>query len=309
MKTVLAADLGGTKCRVALLAEDLSTLGAKVVPTPSDQDTFIALLETEFRGLLELERPADWAAPTAIGIGAAGVIAKDLSSIIYSPNLPLAGVDLSAHFRSKLGLPLFMVNDGRASALGEWRFGDAAGSDPLLVLFFGTGIGIGLIVDGKPYEGHANAAGEIGHVLHRPGGRRCPCGRDGCYEAYCGGGPIEQRAGQDLCMPPESAARWRIDQIVAQARDRGDAGAQAILDDASLAAGSLVASLCTLLNPSAVVLGGGVLKGWPDLRQLIEAYVRDFCAEIITRDLVFAPSRLESDAILWGAAELTGAFR
>lgn len=309
MKTVLAADLGGTKCRVALLAEDLSTLGAHAVPTPPDRETFLATLEFEFRALLELERPAEWAAPTAIAIGAAGVIAKDLTSIIYSPNLPLAGVDLSAHFRNKVGLPTYLVNDGRASALGESRFGDAAGCDPLLVLFFGTGIGIGLIVEGKPYEGHANAAGEIGHVLHRPDGRRCPCGRKGCYEAYCGGGPIEQRASQDLGTPPEDAERWRIDRIVAQARDAGDPRAQAILDDAVLAAGSLVASLCTLLNPAAVVLGGGVLKGWPALHQSIEDHVRDCCATIITKDLVFAHSKLESDAVLWGAAEVTGAFR
>jgi len=309
MKTVLAADLGGTKCRFALLAEDLSTLGAREVPTPGDQESFLATLDAEFQTLSGMERPAGWDAPTAIGIGAAGVIAKDLSSIVYSPNLALAGVDLSERLQRKIGLPTRMINDGRASALGEWRFGAAAGSDPLLVLFFGTGIGIGLIVGGQPFEGHGNAAGEIGHVLHRPGGRRCPCGREGCYEAYCGGGPIEDRAMQELGAPPGQADRWRMDRIVALAEGEGDPRAQAILEDAGLAAGSLVASLCTLLNPAAVVLGGGVLKGWPGLTDVIQDYTRGFCAKIITEDLAFVRSKLESDAILWGAAEVTGAFR
>ena len=129
MKTVLAADLGGTKCRFALLAEDLSTLGARDVPTPSDQASFLATLDEEFQALSALERPAGWDAPSAIGIGAAGVISKDRSSIIYSPNLDLAGVDLSERLQSKVGLPTRMVNDGRASALGEWRFGEAAGTN------------------------------------------------------------------------------------------------------------------------------------------------------------------------------------
>jgi glucokinase len=308
MKTVLAADLGGTKCRLALLAEDLTVLSAREVPTSLDRAQFLAALESEFRSLLALDLPAGWLAPSAIGIGAAGVISKDLSSVVYSPNLPLGGLDVARHFRDALGLPTSLINDGRASALGEARFGAAAGCDPLLVLFFGTGIGVGLVVDGRPYEGHINAAGEIGHVLHRPSGRRCPCGREGCYEAYCGGGPMQQRALEDLGAPPAGTEKWRIDDIVARAQAAGDPAAQAILADAALAAGSLAATLCTLLNPAAVVLGGGVLKGWPALPQAIEAYVRGFCAEIITKDLVFTASKLESDAILWGAAEVTGEF-
>ena len=306
MKTVLAADLGGTKLRVALLAEDLSTHGVCEVPTPADRESFLAVLEGQLAGLQRSERPAGWEAPSAIGVGTAGVITKDQRSVVYAPNLPLDGLDVAERFERTLGLPTRLINDGRASALGEYRFGQAKGQDPLLVLFFGTGIGIGLIVNGKPYEGHGNAAGEVGHVQYQQGGYRCPCGRDGCYEAYCGGGPMVARAAERLGAAPNGASKWRVGDLVALYDT--EPIARQILDEARAAAGALVASLCTLLNPAAVVLGGGVLKGWTELRGHIEADVRARCASILTKDLAIVPSELESDAILWGAADVTGAF-
>lgn len=307
MKTVLTGDLGGTKCRFALLAEDLSVHAARKVDTPEDQAMFAKMLDDEFGAVLESDLPDGWEPPTAIGIGTAGVITEDAKSVVYAPNLHLDGVDVAARMLAKHGLETTLINDGRASALGEYRHGFAKGKDPLLVLFYGTGIGIGLVVDGKPYGGATNAAGEIGHVLHLPDGRLCPCGRRGCYEAYCGGRPMVERAGVELGDPPDGFARWTVGAIVSAAGD--NEAAQAILDDAEVAAGSMVQSLCTLLNPGAVVLGGGVLQGWPDLCQRIEERVRSWCAGIITEELEFVASKGESDAILWGAAEATGVFQ
>jgi glucokinase len=306
MKTVLTGDLGGTKCRFAVLAEDLSVHAARRVPTPVDGPSFLAMLDDEIAALLATELPAGWEPPRAIGIGTAGVITEDASSVVYAPNLHLDGDDVAGRMEARHGLQTTLINDGRASALGEHRHGFAKGKDPLLVLFYGTGIGIGLVVDGKPYAGSTNAAGEIGHVPHIAGGRTCPCGRRGCYEAYCGGRPMVERAAREVGDPPAGFDRWTVGAIVAAAA--ADDSAQAILDDAELAAGSMVQSLCTLLNPEAVVLGGGVLQGWPELRGRIEERVRSWCAGIITRELEFVASRGESDAILWGAAEATGAF-
>lgn len=308
MKTVLTGDLGGTKCRFALLAEDLSVHAVRQVPTPTDRAVFLRTLDEELSAIVAAARPAGWEAPAALGIGTAGVITKDADAIVYAPNLPLDGYALADHLEGGLGLKTTLINDGRASALGEYRYGYAAGRDPLLCLFFGTGIGIGWVVNERPYEGHTNAAGEVGHVLHLPGGRLCPCGRNGCYEAYCGGRPMVERAAVELGDPAGGTAsgKWTVGGIVAAASH--SAAAKAILDDAKRAASVLVASLCTLLNPGAVVLGGGILKGWPALRGEIESFVRAFCANIITTELAFVESKGESDAILWGAADATGAF-
>lgn len=303
MRSVLAADLGGTKCRFALVTEDLRVLGARKVPTAQDRGQFLSTMEAVLRAVA-VERHDGVDPPCALGVGTAGVVTRVTSAIRYAPNLPLDGFPLGEHLSAALGLPTSVLNDGRASALGEYRHGFAAGANPLLVLFFGTGVGIGLIVDGKPYEGASSAAGEIGHTLHRPRGRKGPNGRQGTFEAYCGGGPMGERARAELGPPPGDSAKWNVAQIQSAA-EHDDRAAQ-ILAEAETAATTLVANACTLLNPEAVVLGGGLLQGWPALRTAITSFVHAWCAPAVTDGLRFVASRGESDAILWGAAEATG---
>lgn len=305
MRTVLAGDLGGTKCRFALVGEDFAVHAVQHVPTRRERGPF---LEAMAQALVAIraQLPAGCEAPSAAGFGAAGVIPRDGRSIERAPNLPLDGFPLADWVETQLGLPAVLLNDGRASAWGEWLRGHAAGANPLLCLFFGTGVGIGLIVDGRPYAGSTNAAGEIGHTTFRPGGARCPCGGDGHFEAYCGGRAITERAHEQLGGPTGRA--WTVGDVVAAAAEGGPSGAaaRAILDEAELAACTLVANACTLLNPAAVVLGGGVLAGWPHLAGRIEAHVRAHTGPSIHGSLRFVPTLGGSDAILWGAAAATG---
>jgi glucokinase len=302
VRTVLAADLGGTKCAFAIVDAAERVHGLRQARTPREREPLLAAIASELGGLRNAV-PPDLEPPGAVGIGTAGVVRADQSTIEYAPNLAFDGFDLGGHVRAEFGLPCSVINDGRASAVGEWKRGELAGRDPMLVLFFGTGIGIGLIAGGRPYGGADNAAGEIGHTIHVPGGRRCVCGRLGCYEAYCGGRPIGMRALAELGAPPAGGA-WDVAMLRAVGRE--DPRAAAILADAETAAGALVASACTLLNPAAVVLGGGVLGAWPELFESIETTTRRWCAPIVTRGLRFARSRLGSGAILVGAAAATG---
>jgi glucokinase len=312
MKTVLAGDLGGTKCRFALVSADFGVHAAVQVPTVRERGPFLAAMDTAVATVLA-NRPAGLEPPVAAAFGTAGVIPHQGDTIDYAPNLPLDKFPLAPHVRQRFGLPTTLINDGRASAWGEYLRGDAAGRDPLLCLFFGTGIGIGLIVDGKPFQGVANAAGEIGHNTFRPGGRPCPCGGFGHFEAYGSGRAITDRAHVEVGDPPPGSPEgvWTVGSVV-QTAAAGDPRraetARAILADAEQAATVLVANLCTLLNPSAVVLGGGMLTGWPALAPRIEAHVRATTRPLIHRGLLFAASRGGSDAILWGAAAATGAL-
>lgn len=303
MRTVVAGDLGGTKCRFALIDETLGVHGAVRIDTSRDRATFLQRLQDAVQQVLAA-RPPGCEPPTAFGIGTAGVIPVGGRVVHRAPNLPLDDFDLAGHCEQAFGLPTTVLNDGRASAWGEYVRGHARARDPLLCLFFGTGIGIGLMVDGKPYGGAANAAGEIGHTIHVPGGRRCPCGGLGHFEAYCGGRAIIERAAQEIGPAPVDGA-WDVGDVVQHDSD----AARAILADAEQAACVMVANACTLLNPSAVVLGGGVLKGWPALRTRIETFVRATCSRPITADLTFVESLGGSDAILHGAAHATLAFR
>lgn len=308
MRTVLAGDLGGTKCRFALVSEDFGLHRVQHVPTVRERGPFLEALDQALANIVN-DLPPGLEAPTAAGIGTAGVIPRDGSSIVRAPNLPLDGFPLAKHVKQRFGIPATLINDGRASAFGEYVRGHAVGRDPLLCLFFGTGIGIGLIVDGQPYGGATNAAGEIGHTMFRPGGRRCACGVSGHFEAYCGGRAITERAAVEVVAAGSaSPGAWTVGGVVAAVAGKGPAAgaARAILDDAETAACTMVANACTLLNPSAVVLGGGVLSGWPQLAQRIQAHVVQATSRSIHEGLLFVPSLGGSDAILWGAAAATG---
>jgi glucokinase len=305
MKTVLAGDLGGTKCRFALVTAEYEVLHVQRFATPRDRSEFLRQSEAALAAILAapgegldggLERPA------AIGVGTAGVIPRGGRVVERAPNLPLDGFPLADHLEQRFRLPTTVLNDGRASAWGEFLRGRARGCDPLLCLFFGTGIGIGLIAGGRPFTGATDAAGEIGHTIWRPDGRRCACGERGHFEAYCGGRALAERAADEIGAP--RGAEWTVDALVASAHP----AAPAILADAEAAATALVANACTLLNPAAVVLGGGVLAGWPALGPAIEQFVRRHGSRAVVHELRFEPSIGGSDAILWGAAAATRAL-
>ncbi len=303
MKSVLAADIGGTKCRFALVTEDRAIHQARKISTPDDADDFIAAMNTAFEELREVTiEGVD--PPSGMGVAIAGLVTPDHRRMTNSSNLPIDGIHLADLLEKVHDLPCSLINDGRASAYGEYVEGHAAGKDPLLVLFFGTGIGTGLIVNGSPYEGAANAAGEIGHTFSWPSGRICPCGEEGHFEAYCGGGPMTERAAQELGSTPAGASRWTVGDIVSAAETRPEA--RAILTDAEDAACAMTSSLVTLLNPAAIVLGGGVLAGWPELREKITDFIRARCRLAVTQGLEIVPTMAGSDAILWGAAWASG---
>lgn len=308
MRSVLAGDLGGTKCRLALVAEDCTIQATQQFATVRERGPFLERFDAAIAACLA-QCPTHWQRPTAAGFGTAGVIPSHGQWIHRAPNLPLDEFPLVEHVQQRFALRSVLLNDGRASAWGESVRGHACGADPLLCLFFGTGIGIGLMVGGRPFLGGNNAAGEIGHTIYQPGGRRCPCGALGHFEAYCGGRAILEQAQQQLGNPPsEFGAQWSAGSVaaVAQRKDATGDRAREILEEAATAAVTLVANACTLLNPQAVVLGGGVLSGWPQLRERICQEVPRRTSPLIHESLRFLPSLGESDAILWGSAAAAG---
>ncbi|MFK7741361.1 MAG: ROK family protein [Planctomycetota bacterium] len=311
MRTVLAGDLGGTKCRFALVDERFGVHCVQRIDTIRERGAFLDGARAAIAAVLEAgAKQSQLAAPTGFGVGAAGVVDVTGSALGDPPNLPLGGFALRDWLvEASGGLPTALINDGRASGMGEYLCGHARGHDPLLCVFFGTGIGIGLVVDGKPFAGGTNAAGEIGHTVFRPGGRRCPCGGLGHFEAYCGGRSITERAAEEI--GPAADGHWTVDDVVATAAaspangsadDPRAAAARLILADARSAASTLIANATMLLNPNAIALGGGVLKGWPALQSAVIAHVRESLDPVYHRDLKFVDSLGGSDAILWGAA-------
>jgi glucokinase len=262
-------DLGGTKMQAVVVDETHTVLGAARQPTPTrggPTDVTAALADTL--------RAAAHAAGVAladlggVGVGSPGAVDAAAGTVSGAGNLPgWAGSHaLGPALTSVLGVPVHLGNDVQVATRAEFELGAGRPFRSLLGVFCGTGVGGGLILDGRPWLGRG-AAGEIGHVVVRLGGARCPCGRRGCLEAYAGRGAMETRArqlvrrGRSTCLFQimERRGRTRLASgVFARALARKDPLATRLVDRAIRALGAGIASAVNLLDLEAVIIGGGL---------------------------------------------------
>jgi len=201
----------------------------------------------------------------AIGVGVPGPIVADAGMVLAPPIMP--GWDrfpIRSTLEKKWGRPVSLNNDAELGALGEWAAGAGRGESNLAYIKVGTGIGCGLLIDGKIYRGITGSAGEIGHLTIDENGPMCACGNRGCLEAFAGGRAIAKQA-MDVI---QSNRRTRLTdflsdgaitaQQVAAAARQGDLAAQQILTQAGVHIGIAIAGLVNLFNPGMVIIGGGV---------------------------------------------------
>jgi glucokinase len=263
-------DLGGTKIQ-AIIADDQHTvLGQARRPTPTEGGPadVVAAVEDGLREAAEQAgiAPSDLA---GVGIGAPGAIDEAAGTLARAGNLPgfKDAYPVGPELSERLGTTIRLGNDVQVATDAEFTFGAAREFSSLLGVFWGTGVGGGIVLDGKPWNGRG-AAGEIGHVVVKRGGARCPCGRRGCMEAYAGRRTLEARARK---LVDEEGARTVLFKIMeekgrdrltsgiwARAVERGDELAISLLEDAVDAIGVAVASACNILDVEAVIIGGGL---------------------------------------------------
>jgi glucokinase len=205
----------------------------------------------------------------AVGVGSPGHIDREHGVVTGSPNVPgfQSAVDLGPRISSAMaGVPVTVENDVRVAVLGEHQRGAGRPYDNLLAVFLGTGVGGGLVLDGKLRDGRG-AAGEIGHLIVKPGGRMCSDGRRGHLEAYAGRGCMEARARRQLergrsttlFTLMEHKGRDRLSSgVIKHAYDHDDAVAVELVDDAAWALSVAIASAQNLLDLEAVIIGGGL---------------------------------------------------
>jgi glucokinase len=245
-----------------------------------------------------------------IGIAAAGQIHPKTHAVVYAPNLEWENVPLRDEIESAFGMPVYVENDVRAAAWGEYRFGAGRGAESLIAVFVGTGVGSGAVVDGTVLRGAGNAAGELGHTQVVPDGVPCACGQRGCVEAYASGRGFARRleaalaAGTETRLGPETGgdASRVTAALVARAAAGGDVFAKGLWDDAERFLGQAIANYVTLLNPELLVLGGGVMTTVPSLAQALERQVRAH-ATVLSRDVRIARAGLGDSSAIFGAAD------
>jgi glucokinase len=262
-------DLGGTKVQAVVVDAAHTVLGAVRRPTPTlggPQDVAAVMADT-----MRAAAQAAGVAPgdlRGVGVGSPGAVDATAGTVSGAGNLPgwTGTYALGPALTSALGTPVLLGNDVQVATQAEFLLGAGRPFQSLLGVFCGTGVGGGLILDGRPWLGRG-AAGEIGHVVVRLGGAPCPCGRRGCLEAYAGRGAMETRARRlvrrgrhtNLFQIMERRGRTRLASgVFAQALDRKDVLATRLIDRAVRALGAGIASAVNLLDLEAVVIGGGL---------------------------------------------------
>ena len=263
MALALGIDVGGTKVAAGVVDEDGTILARVRCPTPSaspdDVEHTIADVVTELRKDHDV---------SLVGIGAAGYIDAEGSTVLFAPNLAWRHEPLRKEVSALIGLPVTVENDANAMAWGEYRFGAGAGEDNLVCVTVGTGIGGGIVLNGKLFRGRHGIAAEFGHTQVVPDGRRCGCGLRGCWEQYCSGRALLHEAREIADVDKQFGARLlelgggRPEGIhaehVTQAAREGDHAALACFEEIGRSLGQGLADMCAVLDPGRIVVGGGV---------------------------------------------------
>ncbi|MGC8874704.1 MAG: ROK family protein, partial [Chloroflexia bacterium] len=263
---VIAVDLGGTQIRAALCDLQGRFLRRAECPTGAADG-----LEAVLGRIVDLVEQVRAGAPgdsvLGVGIGSPGPVDALAGVIISPPNLPgWYEVPLRALLEERLQLPVRVANDANASALGEWAFGAGRGYRNVAYVTISTGIGGGIIADGRLLLGHRGLAGEVGHMTLEPDGPRCNCGNYGCWEALSSGTAIARegaeavRAGRaPILSRLVKGVAERVDaKLVGEAEAQGDKAAAEIIRRAAEYSGVGVANLLHLYSPEIVLIGGGV---------------------------------------------------
>ena len=286
---IVGVDLGGTNIVAgAMTVDGKQQFGMRSIPTSPElgaegvADRIVGLIE----GVI-LDTIADTEAQRrdfiGVGIGAPGPLDRERGIVVVAPNLGWRDFPLRDRITTRLGLKATLDNDANCATVGEWWQGAARGGKNVVGVTIGTGIGGGLVFDGKLYHGVSDVAGEIGHTTIDLNGRYCKCGNYGCLEAYASGPAIATRAREVLqreetasLMP--SMVHGNLELITAhtvyEAAKQGDAVANEIVRDTARYLGAGIANLLNVLNVDVVVVAGGVTQAGDALFVPLQAEVR-----------------------------------
>jgi len=296
----LGVDVGGTNLRCALVTPDGTVLGRESMATDIASgrapflERLLALLNRQKAGA-----EGQGMRVAAAGLGVPGLLSND-GVLRSSVNLvPLEGLNLASIVSERTGLPAAALNDANASAVGELRFGAGRPFASLLMLTLGTGVGSGLILDGRLWTGIDGVAGEFGHVTVEPNGRRCGCGNRGCLEQYASASAIAALASGIGA----GAGRCRLDaaQVADLARE-GDPKARAIFEQAGAYLGIAAAGAVNLLNLEAIILGGGVAESFDLLAPALRREIAERAFAVPAGRVRLLRGELGDDAGVLGAA-------
>jgi glucokinase len=310
----VGVDLGGTKILAAVFSPVLKCLGKSKRRTKAERGSQ-AVIDRIARCVADAidECDLDLKQCRGVGIGAPGAVDFDNGTVIYAPNLDWKGLPLRKELQKRLNVPVFVENDCNVCTLGV--FEKELGGKPasLVGMFIGTGIGGGIVLNGRPYSGASHTAGEIGHMVVAVDGPKCGCGRKGCLEAFASRTAMFKRFQSALKNGEKSALLDIVGEDLSKlksshlrkAMQQDDKLVRKTLEESARYIGIGAANLINVFNPEYVVLGGGVLDAMADeMFDPIVAAAREHTFPGADRGLKFVLSKLGDDAGITGAAVL-----
>ena len=316
-KYALGIDFGGTTIKTAIVAQDGRIISRGSVPTGMPASPEKLLATTADACLRQVA--AAGLAPTDLcgaGIGMPGTVNQETDCVEYANNLGMTNFPFVRKLRDALGIPVTGGNDADLAALGEYTAGAGKGASSLMLVTLGTGVGGGIIVNGKIWSGCNYAAAEFGHMVIEAGGRPCTCGRRGCFEAYASASALTAQAEKKAAEQPDSligkvyAASGHVSgKDILTALKEEDAAAKEVFDDYVYYLGLGITNLINIFQPEKLLIGGGI-SNFGDLllnpvREHVEKYRYSRYSE---RNTQIGIASLKNDAGLIGAAALTGIF-
>ncbi|MEW6145100.1 MAG: ROK family protein [Thermodesulfobacteriota bacterium] len=285
-KKVIGIDVGGTNLRGAVVSADGKILRRMKIASQADKgiEAVIDNLASLIRSVSEGEDVS------GVGFGIPGIIDFKTGIITQAPNISnVNNYPIRESLRKRLGdgIGVIIENDANCAAVGEWWMGAGRDVDSLVMITLGTGVGGGIVLDGKLWRGADGFGGEVGHMTIYPGGPKCNCGNYGCLEVYSSATGIRRMVKEALADPDAETALGelvkdedpgRIPEVVMKAAQEGDRVALGIWEQFGIALGIGMASLVNILNVEMIVIGGGVSQAW-------ELFIERALAELKRRAL------------------------
>lgn len=305
---VIGVDLGGTNIRVAAVSPAGGILRVERLKTGASEG-YEAVIKRIVSAALAVAKTMD-AKPSAVGLAVPGAIDFSKGVVTWSPNFPAwDNVPVARDVSALLGWPVVIENDGNAAAVGEGWIGSARGVDNFVMMTLGTGVGGGVVLDGRVWRGSTGMAGEVGHIPVREGGRMCGCGKQGCLETYASANGVARTARERI---GEAKARGlleivngvpeKIDSgIMAQAASSGDAFCLEIFEEAGHDIGKAMAVIALTLDVSHFVIAGGMAEALPFLIASMRKAALDHAYTLNEGKLVIVKAALGDDAGIIGA--------
>ena len=311
----IGIDIGGTKVAGGVIDVDGQVLARARRDTPHRSKSPDVVENTIVEVVDELFAAVGRDQVGAVGIGAAGFVAADRRTVVFAPHLSWRDEPLQENLQRRVRVPITVDNDANAAAWAEWKFGAAQGESHLMIVNLGTGIGGGIVTDGRLQRGRYGIAGEFGHMQVVPNGLRCECGNRGCWEQYASGNALVREARGLIAANSPIATNLLASvggdpaeltgPLITAAAQAGDQTSIELLAEIGNWLGAGIANLAAAFDPGTFVIGGGVsAAGRLLLDPARETFRRHLTGRGYRPEARIVAAQLGNEAGLIGAADL-----